>query len=240
MGIPEWSPTPLQAAVGAGHAEAASLLHGVEAALRVLQLGSGLPSAPMAADPDTEGGHSGGGGGAPAFSAAGPPVGPLPAVSAPPIPPCLLALAADCKVSRSRIVLMDAWEPLLAFSHGAPGFEAALFRCGEPPCRARPALGMHRPGILHRHCANEGRHTPYSRPLPFPARNAEIMNPPSPLSPSGGPSLSCAFPSGFPSPTWPTPSSAKAPSAPSTRTARPPNAMRSCLWPPGLQTRSRR
>jgi len=129
ISAPAGAPTALQAALGAGHAEVASLLHGVHAALDILRLGSEVPSAAVRAEPERADADrpervdgtpltcldrgwsrrvdTGG-----AASPAG----------------ILYAMAADCKVSRSRLVLMDAWEPLLAFSHGAPGLEAALFR----------------------------------------------------------------------------------------------------------------
>lgn len=171
--IPEGAPTPLQAAVGAGQAEAASLLHGVEAALRVLKLGSGVLSAAVAPDGDDAPGRAGGGsgGGGAAAPNAAPPAGAQPAGSPPPLSHPLLALAADCKVSRSKIVLMDAWEPLLAFSHGAPGFETSLFRCGgHPPAATRFRAS---PDLVLGVCAQPSPH-----PLhPVLKRTPSVANP---------------------------------------------------------------
>lgn len=227
--IPEGAPTPLQAAVGAGQAEAASLLHGVEAALRVLKLGSGVLSAAVAPDEDHAPGRDGGGSGGDGAAApnAAPPAGAQPAGSPPPLSHPLLALAADCKVSRSRIVLMDAWEPLLAFSHGAPGFETSLFRCGgHPPAATRFRAS---PDLVLGVCAQPSPHPlhPGLQPTPFggkPCTHTPKSLPPPPPQPPGGSNRAWACPSGSPSPTSPTTNSPKAPSAPSTHTAQPASA----------------
>lgn len=76
-------------------------------------------------------------------------------------PAACCALVADCKVSRGRCVVADAWEPLLAAAQGAAGYEAALFRWSESelglpvwlPVGCPPLLppSRHTIGALHRH-----------------------------------------------------------------------------------------